>query len=320
MMAAENHRHDPILKLPVGKDSFVLNSLSSAVPLGAIAIPKAAEVMEKSSRSAPSSPVKEEKRRKGLLKHLARPRSPSSPRMGAITHSDPERSPSPNMAGGDAKSHRPKWLVFKGPRRRKSKDMNGSTTPGDTHGSVEDLTRPLELEPSATPVEQLPGRTLIKTHSGSAIPVITVSHSGEEEHMSASLEDLSGPQRKMSQSSHCSSNFCSAATSGVGSLLSPSGDECYIGDYLGDGLESPISPLSSRTSSFTEQVPGDLSDLDQDLVSPSSDQETIISPSASNSLISPMTEDSLPIPEPRVRSPTEGKPKKKSQRSAVSPL
>ena len=317
-MAAENHRPDPILKLPVGK---VLTSLSSAVPLGAIVIPKAAEVMEKSSRSAPSSPVKEEKRRKGLLKHLARPRSPSSPRMGAAIHSDPERSPSPNTAGGDAKSHRPKWLVFKSPRRRKSKDMNGSTTPGDnTSGSVEDLTRLLELEPSATPVEQLPGRTLMKTHSGSAIPVITVSHSGGENHMSASLEDLSGQQRKMSQSSHCSSNFCSAATSGVGSLLSPSGDECYIADYLGDDLESPISPLSSRTSSFTEQVPGDLSDLDQDLVSPSSDQETVISPSGSNSLISPMSEDPLPILEPRVRSPTEGKQKKKNQRSAVSLL
>ncbi len=240
-------------------DPLVLNSLSTTVTF---AMPAAAEALELSSRSAPSSPVKNEKKRKGFLKHLTRPKSPTSPR--SHPNSDPERSPSPNP--------RPKWLVFKNHKRKKSKDSKdangGRATPvGD--GSHDDLSR--TLEPVATPVYDLPGQTppLLKSASGSNIPVITVSHSGSGEvNLSGSLDDVS-KQRKLSQTSHCSSNFPSTGTSGVGSLLSPSGDEGY-------DLESPISPLSSRTSSFTEHTLGDLSDME--LISPvGSDPETITS-------------------------------------------
>lgn len=69
------------------------------------------------------------------------------------------------------------------------------------------------------------------------------------------------PIRKSSQSSRCSSGsgLLSIGTSGVGSLLSPSGDECYSGS--GSDLESPLSPYSGA-SSFTSETPGELSDSD----------------------------------------------------------
>ncbi len=272
---------------------LVLSSLTSTVPF---AIPATAETLEKSqSRSAPSSPIKEDKKRRGFLKHLPRARSPSSPK--AI--SDPERSPSPNVASS-SKQGRPKWLAFRNHKRKKS---NNSVTP--VEGSTEDLSR--TLEPEATPAHELPGRTpaLFKSNSGSSIPVITVSHSGEENHLSGSLDDVS-QQRKLSQCSHCSSNFPSTATSGVGSLLSPSGDECY-------DLESPSSPLSSRTSSFTENTPSEFSDFDRqlELISPSSEPETIVSPDPGSS----------PPPLEEASSPTDpnasltAKQKKKKERS-----
>lgn len=325
MMAARDPPEilNSFIKLPFSDntrstDPLVLSSLNSTVPF---AIPGAVGFLEK-SRSAPSSPVREEKKRKGLLRHLPRPKSPGNFRKHSS--SDPERTPSP---GPKTNSSRPKWLAFKkNHRRNKSKEMNGDL--GDGSSSVEDLTR--TLEPEATPVEQLPGRILMKSSSGSTIPVITVSHSGEEDHRcseSMSHEDLNGElgdMRKMSQSSHysgCSSTLQSVGTSGVGSLLSPSGDESYIGD----DLESPISPLSSRTSSFTENHHADLSDVESiDLISPLSDQDSLSATTpVSTQGGSPPPEFGLasPTETPTCVSPTDGrsnpKPKKKAkERSA----
>ncbi len=293
-------------------DPLVLSSLTSSVPF---AIPSTAEALEK-SRSAPSSPVKEDKKRRGFLKHLPRARSPSSPKA----NSDPERSPSPNVASG-SKLSRPKWLVFKSNRRKKS----SSSSVGDVNNSgvtpVEDVEElPRTLEPEATPAHELPGRTpLFKSSSGSNIPVITVSHSsGEESYLSGSLDDVS-KLRKLSQCSHCSSNFPSTTTSGIESLLSPSGDECY-------DLESPSSPLSSRTSSFTEHTPGDLSDLDRhlELGSPGSESDTIVSPVPFGTSPPPLDDGSSPTdPHTSLSSPTgmskqQRKRKERSARVSIS--
>ena len=289
-------------------DPLVWSSLSSTVPF---AIPGTVDMLEK-SRSAPSSPVRIEKKRKGLRHYLPRPKSPGNRRKHSS--SDPERTPSPGPK--KTNSPRPKWLhIKKKHHRNKSEDMNG-----DLGSGVDDeLTR--TLEPEATPVEQLPGR-IMKSSSGSIIPVITVSHSGEEGphcSVSVSLEDINGDGRdvrKMSQSSHCSSTLQSVGTSGVGSLLSPSGDESYIGD----DLESPISPLSSRTSSFTENHAADLSDVESiDLISPLSDQDSLSATTPVSTHGSPPPEFGLISPSemPTCVSPTEGrsnpKPKRKTK-------
>lgn len=280
------------------KSALAMGTVSSV----SIVIPQAVETL-----SAPSSPNREEKRSKGLLKHLARPKSPIHRKKHS--HSDPERTPSPQPS-----SHRPKWLPFK---KKKKNDVNGATTPvegaspnpSDSGSSSEQqcekhlqsLTISLP-PPSATSADQLPG-AIRKTDSGSSscIPVIMVSsHSGgelEEEQLrtsgsSVSFEDMNGSggdplesgggsmTRKLSQSSQksaCSSTLQSVGTSGVGSLLSPSGDE----SYANSDLESPMSPLS-RTSSFTTEgeTEGHHSDTDPidtdlhpSLTSPISDPE-----------------------------------------------
>lgn len=262
-------------------------ALESALTMGTVSsvsvvMPQAVE----QTISAPSSPSREEKRSKGFLKHL-RPKSPMHKRKHS--QSDPERTPSPQPT-----SNRPRWL---GIRRKKKTDINGASSPVDgaspsPSGSGSSLeqqseqSRSLNMAPSATSADQLPG-ALKKTDSGSIIPVIMVSsHVGEggEEQLrtsgsSVSFEEMNGePEtmtRKLSQSSQksaCSSTLQSVGTSGVGSLLSPSGDE----SYTNSDLESPMSPLS-RTSSFTDAQQSDTDPIDADLhpslTSPCSDPE-----------------------------------------------
>lgn len=265
-------------------------TLESALAVGtvssvSIVIPQAVE----QTLSAPSSPVREEKRSKGILKHLTRPKSPNFRRKHS--HSDPERTPSPQPS-----TNRPRWL---GIRKKKKNGVNGATTPVEgvspspsgSGSSLEQLSEQtqslsISITPSATSADQLPGALLKKVDSGSGIPVITVSHSGECKEAecrtsgsSVSFEDMNGESeimiRKLSQSSQksaCSSTLQSVGTSGVGSLLSPSGDE----SYPNSDLESPMSPLS-RTSSFTEAHQSDTDPIETDLhltlTSPSSDSE-----------------------------------------------
>ena len=114
-------------------------------------------------------------------------------------------------------------------------------------------------------MEDLPGRTPIVLNSG--VPEIRVISDSSVPGGLVSFEDIGDvgglepvdPYRKNSQSSRCSSGsgLVSVGTSGFGSLLSPSGDE----SYPGSDLESPLSPYSGA-SSFTEDAPSDVSDLD----------------------------------------------------------
>ena len=298
MMMAERPEVPGRLVLEVNPRGKKGKALESALAMGtvssmSIVMPQAVE----QTLSAPSSPIREEKRSKGFLKHLTRPKSPIHKRKHS--HSDPERTPSPQP------SNRPRWL---GIRRKKKNDMNGSTTPVEgaspspspspsgSGSSLEQQTQSLNISipPCATSVDQLPG-ALKKTDSGSCIPVIMVSsHSGEceEEQLrtsgsSVSFEEMNGGEhpleggapgmtRKLSQSSQksaCSSTLQSVGTSGVGSLLSPSGDE----SYPNSDLESPMSPLSTASSFTTEEQHSDTDPIDADLhpslTSPVSDSE-----------------------------------------------
>lgn len=230
-------------KMKVVNTAMVLHSLVPTLP---IVMPDATAHLQ-DSKSAPNSPDRGHERKKGFLqKHLSRPKSPHRPHR--TSHSDPESaSPSPQT--------RPRWLPFKN-KKRKSADLNGDTPAamlGDMGTSSE--------SPEATPVDQLPGRALESSNSGSNIvPEIRVSSEGHDylEGEAVSFEEISGtldPYRKNSQSSRCSSGsgLMSVGTSGIGSCLSPSGDES-------SDLESPLSPCSVA-SSFTEETPAD-SDVD----------------------------------------------------------
>jgi len=253
MMAAET---PAFISVPRGKKkvtntAIVLNSLTPTLP---IVVPEATLHLEDSSKSAPNSPERESRKKGIFKKHLSRPRSPHRHRH-RTSHSDPESnqnsaSPSPQL--------RPRWLPFKNKKKKSppSADLNGSTPVqqpdlASSSGS--------SYEPEATPVEQLPGQL----RSG-AVPEIRVSsESYDAPGGLVSCEEVSGnldPYRKNSQSSRCSSGsgLMSGGTSGVSSLLSPSGDESYSG---GSDLESPLSPYSEG-SSFTDETPGNISDLD----------------------------------------------------------
>ena len=256
MMAAEAAT---LINVPHGKKkvtntAIVVNSLTMALP---IVVPEATSHLEgkgskrpakSGHKSAPSSPEREGagRRNKGFFKkHLSRPKSPTH-HPNKSSHSDPESSsiPSPQT--------RPRWLTFKN-KKKKSPDVNGDI-PTSSHMTSSSGS---SLEPEATPVDQLPGRT----NCGSNVPEIRVSSETHEEAVGGlvSYEDISGildPYRKNSQSSRCSSGsgLVSVGTSGVGSLLSPSGDES-------SDLESPLSPCS-RCSSFTDDTPGQFSDFD----------------------------------------------------------
>lgn len=248
-----------LITVPLGKKNkkgkvtntaMVLNSLTPTLP---IVVPEATSHLEDSTKSAPSSP--ERGRKKGFLKkHLPRIRSPSHLRT---SHSDPESaSPSPQP--------RPRSLGFKKKKAKKTADQNGDTPTaqqnimlGSSSGS--------SCGPEATPMEDLPGRTPVVLNSG--VPEIRVISDSSVSGGLVSFEDIGDvgalepvdPYRKNSQSSRCSSGsgLVSVGTSGFGSLLSPSGDE----SYPGSDLESPLSPYSGA-SSFTEDAPSDVSDLD----------------------------------------------------------
>lgn len=229
-------------KVKVTNAAMVLSSLAPTLP---IVVPEATTHLEDSTKSAPNSPERDG-RKKGLFKkHLPRPRSPFR-RHHRASLSDPESqssaSPSPQS--------RPRWLPFKS-KKKKSPDLNGTPVEQPDFVSSSD-------SPEATPVDQLPGQ------SSSNVPEIRVSSESHEADggQTVSYEDFGGnldPCRKNSQSSRCSSGsgLMSVGTSGFGSLLSPSGDE----SYSGSDLESPLSPYS-EVSSFTDETPGDISDLD----------------------------------------------------------
>ena len=230
-------------KMKVANAAMVLNSLVPTIP---IVMPDATSHLQ-DSKSAPNSPDRAHDRKKGFLqKHLSRPKSPHRSRRAS--NSDPESaSPSPQT--------RPKWLPFKN-KKRKSADLNGDIPTAMLGDMI-----PSSESPEATPVDQLPGRSLESSNSGSnLVPEIRVSSEGHDysEGEAVSFDDISGtldPYRKNSQSSRCSSGsgLMSVGTSGIGSCLSPSGDES-------SDLESPLSPCSVA-SSFTEETPAD-SDLD----------------------------------------------------------
>ncbi len=252
-----------LIAVPLGKKNkrkitntaMVLHSLTPTLP---IVIPEAASHLEDSSRSAPSSP--ERGRKKGFLKkHLPRLKSPNRHQQYRTAHSDPEStSPSPQP--------RPRSLGFKKNKKKKSPDQNGDTPTAQKHCELASSSGS-SCGPEATPVCDLPGRT--PQVSNSNVPEIRVSSEGHAEPSVpgglVSFEELSGgldpveSYRKNSQSSRCSSGsgLMSVGTSGFGSLLSPSGDE----SYPGSDLESPLSPYSGA-SSFTEDAPSDISDLD----------------------------------------------------------
>ncbi len=279
--------------------AIVLNSLGATLP---IAVPGQ---LEESTRSAPNSPDRESRKKsKGFFKKHLKPKSPSHHSNTSL--SDPECSP----------QARPRWLPFKGKKRRPSVNMNGT----------EDMVSSSEsspIEPEATPVEELPGRIHQNSNNGGCtnVPEIRVSsevegHEAETKEL-VSYEDIHvslDPYRKNSESSRCSSGsgLVSVGTSGVGSLLSPSGDE----SYNGSDLESPLSPCS-RSSSFTEDTPGEFSDSDPI----DKDFPTLKSPSVSSndnlSVTTPTpTSDSPSFQGDELISPTllEGKELKKKKR------
>jgi hypothetical protein len=247
----------PVIKMPalgkkgkvkqVTSTAMVLNSLSTTLPIVVPDVTPHLEGSVDSVKSAPNSPEREGRRKKqGFLRKHFWPKSPSHQR-NTRSHSDPESSP----------QARPNRL----PLRSKKKiplDLNNGAS------SAQDLDSGSSYEPDveATPVEELPGRT----HSNSYcnVPEIRVSSEGYDEPItlgSVTFEDISSldPYRKNSESSRCSSGsgLVSVGTSGIGSCLSPSGDE----SYPGSDLESPLSPCS-RTSSFTEDTERDISDLE----------------------------------------------------------
>lgn len=257
----------PVNRTRPGQLAFA--TLSSAL---SVTVPETATQFQQ-SRSEPNSPVQERKSRNGFLKLLTRPSSPRTNRKS-------KQELAPEEQSGDRK----RWL-----RKKKKTPLSIKSTSVDEATSLASIARESSAlqEPQATPVETLPGQTL-------PVPTILVSADdrgttcdAKPRHncvdsccLSLSEEEA---QRKLSQSSNISR--CSqSVTSGVGSMLSPSGDEC-------DGLESPLSPLS-RPSSYSGSreelrllqqgengmmVDDDL--IEKDLGSPSSDNSNPVTPS-----------------------------------------
>ena len=267
---------------------LVISSLNSGLP---VVLAEATPSLPK-SKSAPSSPVNEQKTRqsRGILKHLPRPTSPRFRRK----ERDHEGG-----GGGGGHSRRPKWLPFRHRKKSKSADEINGISPGPSplEGSLEalDVTSSnsgSSVEPEATPVATLPGQISDREQArtmDAEIPMITVSHSEDcyEEHNG--MEGRDHQLRKMSGSSHHS--HCStlhSGTSGVGSLLTPSGDEADPGS----DLESPLSPMSGASSSFTDELEGtsDNDFIDKDcsaVTSPTSDTETLVTTPTTPREISP---------------------------------
>ncbi len=285
---------------------LVLDSLGPTVP---IAVPEAASALQEASNkkgdasSAPSSPNTKTSKSKPFYKRIPRPTSPRVARK----YSDPTLG---------ARAGRPKWLGlgFKNKKKSRSAEaMNGieDLTPspmgdrGHSPASFELHSSSSSVEPEATPMATLPGQ-LERTFADQApkcagshsdIPTITVSSHGEGSPLDggegcspATENGFEGDAcyRKFSESSQksqCSTLHSNSGTSGLGSLLSPSGDECEPGS----DVESPLSPLSGASSSrgSTEELrhfqdfPSTLSDTDciekdiaTTLTSPGSDTET----------------------------------------------
>ena len=286
--------------------ALVLSSLAPTLP---IVMPEVAAHLEesaKSTSSAPTSPEREAKKKGFLKKHLPRPKSPSRQRRASSSHSDPESpgsSPSPQP--------RPRWLPFKNKKRR-SPGLNGETSSSQEQEEEEMVTG--SYKPEATPVDELPGR--IHSNSCPNVPEIRVSSEGQDGFAAGggggggggglvSFEEISGsldPTRKNSQSSRCSSGsgLMSVGTSGIGSCLSPSGDE--------SDPESPLSPYSPMLS-FNEDASGsdasgasgsDTDPIDRDYKSPPS-----ITGSADNlSVATPTPTSESPPRSEEVMSPT----------------
>ncbi len=299
---------------------LVQDSLSPTLP---IAVPELASALQeaasKKSDSAPSSPNSEGKssKSKPFFKRLHRPTSPMSKRK----YSDP-------FPGG--RTGRPKWLGlgFRNKKRSRSAEaMNGSEdSVSPTPSPLDEVCPPSfdldnsnsgsSVEPEATPVATLPGQkeafaenvpegSSSYTHLPTPTIMITVStHGGmtpvdEGEGVSPGGGIVNGFEgdpvyRKFSQSSQksqCSTLHSNSGTSGVGSMLSPSGDECEPGSV--SDIESPLSPLSGASSfrgsnedlsgvrHFTDfsTVLSEIDCIDKDfshtLTSPGSDTETL---------------------------------------------
>lgn len=240
----------PFVTVPNGKKAnpikkaIVMNSITSTIP---IVVPEASEHLSDSPMSAPSSPEKSKGKKKGLLKKHLRPKSPIFNK--GRSHSDPETSTTPSPQA------RPRWLGIGRHKRRKSPDTidPGPDLNGDTPASLDPISSSTSsLEPEATLLEQLPGRT--PQFTGPCLPEIRVvtieGHESSNDGMACSEDSgIDGPYRKNSQSSRCSSGSGGLAASGISSLLSPSvsGDESYPSD-----LESPLS--LEENSSFTEEI------------------------------------------------------------------
>ena len=256
---------------------LVIGPVNAIVPM---VFPEASPVLHE-SRSAPSSPDDRRKPGKGLLKHLPRPHRGRHHR---------------SREGGEHHNHRPRWLHFRGRKKSKSvEEVNGDTGPVATtlqgSYSLEWSLSSISIEPEATPVGDLPGqpcRQLVSSNTD--IPTITVSHSSDDHNTEYGNGNGVGEDelmRKMSQSSHCSTQ----GTSGLGSYLSPSGDD------LSD-MDSPLSPMSVGSSasiltcSSSSGTDARLSDfIEKDLSSPGSD------PEASLGVTTPPTPHDSPTPD-----------------------
>lgn len=242
---------------------LALASLNSAL---CVTVPGTATQFQQ-SRSEPNSPVPERKPRHGLLKLLTRPSSPRANRKN-------KQELAPEEQNGERKQ---RW------GRKKKKPPTAKSMSVDEVPALDCIapeTIPSALEPQATPAETLPGQTL-------SVPTILVSvdDRGTAAHqIQNGVDTLSDEaQRKLSQSSN-HSRCSQSVTSGVGSMLSPSGDEC-------DGLESPLSPLSGPSSysgsreelRLLPQAENGMVDddhIEKDLGSPLSDTSAPVTPSA----------------------------------------
>ena len=275
----------------VANTAMVLTSLASTLPL---VMPDATVSLDYNG-DVQGSPKKERtKKSKGVLsKHFPRPRSPRLRHRSS--HSDPESSASPGTSPQlrprwlpikNRKKKNPSPTPDDRPLNAAclSVTVSGSmpalnfdTTqvhrlPGrspegnSTHENTNDAP-----EASFSEVNFFPSRHSADTErlqmdlspSRSSVPKIRVSNESNEdvndlmhcEENEVTMDNI----RKNSLSSRCSigSGQASGGTSGVGSLLSPSGDE----SYPSSDLESPSSPYSVY-SSFTSDTPGELSDSD----------------------------------------------------------
>ena len=279
-------------KRNVANTAMVLNSLASTLPL---VMPDASICLEY-VKSAPNSPEKEGMRKsKNFLKNLSRSRSPR--RHKTQSQSDPEESSHSSSSSPQSRPKwlpLTKNKKRKMPSSSSALNVDSFAVEGGVPvtDSVGCNMSSLNLE--ATSVHRLPGRSaeddeahvstndapvmslsevdLFPSHHSdrlsnyvprrNSVPKIRVLNESNEDvlQLSPSVEDMTMYSiRKNSQSSRCSSGsgLVSIGTSGVGSLLSPSGDE----SYSGSDLESPLSPYSGA-SSFTSDTAGELSDSD----------------------------------------------------------